>query len=207
MALDDLTGRRFGRLVVIGRAPNHICPGGSYAIAWNCVCDCGNHVVVLANSLRNGNNKSCGCYRKEYRIKHNMRNTRLYNIWANMRQRCNNTHNRQYADYGGRGITICDEWAEFETFYEWAMASSYNDSLSIDRIDNNGGYSPDNCRWASNATQSNNRRSCVNITYRGETKTLAQWAKALGMSDSALRTRLRKGWSLEKALTTPIRRW
>lgn len=206
MALDDLTGQRFGRLLVIDRAPNHICPGGSYAVVWNCVCDCGKHVQVLANSLRNGNNKSCGCYRRDKRTTHNKRNTRLYNIWANMRQRCNNANHKQYADYGGRGITICDEWADFETFYQWALANGYTESLSIDRIDNNKGYCPDNCRWADDSTQANNKRNNRIITFNGETKPLGQWAIALGIDINILRTRLYKGWSVDRALSTPCRR-
>lgn len=206
MALDDLTGQRFGRLVVISRAPNHVCPGGSYSVVWNCVCDCGNRVQVLANSLRNGNNKSCGCYRRDKRTRHRRTHTRLYNIWENMKQRCRNPNNRQYADYGGRGICVCDEWLNFEVFYQWALSNGYNDSLSIDRIDNDKGYTPDNCRWTDATTQANNRRFCWYITYNGETRTASQWAEIAGISADLFRGRLYRGWSVERALSTPIGR-
>jgi len=204
MALDDLTGQRFGRLLVVDRAPNHICPGGSYAVVWNCVCDCGKHVQVLANSLRNGSNKSCGCYRRDKRTTHNKRQTRLYTIWSKMRQRCNNPRNPQFSDYGGRGIKICEEWTNFELFYQWALSNGYSDNLSIDRIDNDKGYSPDNCRWADACTQANNRRFCRYITFNGETRTVSQWAAILGIEANTLRGRIYKGWTIERALSTPL---
>jgi len=123
-----------------------------------------------------------------------------------MRQRCNNPGHKQYVDYGGRGIRICDEWADFESFYQWALSNGYDESLSIDRIDNNKGYCPDNCRWVDGFTQANNKRNNRIITFKGETKPLGQWAVAVGIDANLLRTRLYKGWSVERALSTPHRR-
>jgi len=156
--LIDLTGQRFGRLVVIERAENK----GGHA-GWLCQCNCGKDVIVSSSSLRRGLSQSCGCKRREeiscLRSKHKGTKTRLYNIWQNMLKRCNNPHSSRYSDYGGRGITVCDEWLhDFIAFRDWALTHGYRDYLTIDRINNDKGYSPDNCRWATVAEQNRNKR-------------------------------------------------
>ena len=162
----DLTGQRFGRLTVLN--PLHL--NKNKQLTWLCKCDCGNIVNVVGMSLRNGDCKSCGCLRKEMmrqkHTKHEAYSTRtkrerLYNIYAGMKQRCFNKRSEPYKYYGGRGVTICNEWLEdYTAFREWALSNGYSETLSIDRINNDGNYEPANCRWADAYTQVHNRRSC-----------------------------------------------
>ena len=167
----DLTGQRFGRLVVLGREET-LKRGVS---RWLCQCDCGGQIVTSTNSLRRGATRSCGCLHRESAREqglksatHGLTETRLYRVWSNMKTRCYNKRNRNYARWGARGITVCDEWrADFQAFYDWAMANGYEDGLSIDRIDNDRGYSPDNCRWATPEQQANNTRSVRFIEFSG----------------------------------------
>ena len=130
---------------------------------------------------------------------------RLYGVWQGMLQRCHNPKNRQYKDYGERGITVCDEWKNnYRCFKEWALKSGYKQGLTIDRINNNEGYSPQNCRWATYKEQNRNKRSNRNITLNGETKCLSEWAEFYGLGFPVVSRRLRDGWSEEAALTTPL---
>lgn len=157
--LIDLTGQRFGRLTVVDRCG---CTSDGHS-AWLCKCDCGKTSVVNGRYLTHGNTTSCGCFHKEMLSKrsttHRKVHTRLYSIWTNMISRCTNEKVPCYHCYGGRGITVCDEWKnDFMTFYEWAMANGYADNLTIDRADNDGNYEPSNCRWITMKEQSQNRR-------------------------------------------------
>lgn len=202
----DLTGQRFGRLVVLERVENS--KNGSSR--WLCRCDCGEIRVHTAGTLNYGVVKSCGCYGKETRRErgttHNKSNTKLYRVWASMRERCSSPSCKGFAYYGGRGITVCDEWNDsFQAFYDWAISNGYGEGLSIDRIDVDGNYEPSNCRWVSKNIQANNTRKNVSIEYNGESHTIAEWAKLLGIKYGTLHKRLEEGWSAEDAFHTPVK--
>lgn len=204
----DLTGKKFGRLTVIRRVENK----GPHA-AWLCVCECGNYVTVPGRYLREGTKKSCGCLRKEimkkqkYGLRHGCVHTRLYKAWNNMIQRTSNPNKTEYEQYGGRGIKACQEWRDsFEEFRDWAMANGYRDDLTLDRIDVNGPYSPENCRWSDVYTQANNRSDNRFITYKGKTQTMAQWAREIGIKPKTLSARINGlGWDIERAIETPVK--
>lgn len=156
MKLIDITGQRFGRLIVIERDRT------KKATYWNCLCECGNKISVMGKYLRNGKTTSCGCYHKEMlsqRSKtHGLTGKRLYRIWANMKNRCLNKNVNCFPYYGGRGIAICDEWLQFDNFMKWSLSNGYDEKLTLDRINNNGNYEPLNCRWVTMKEQCQNRR-------------------------------------------------
>ena len=192
---NDITGRTFGRLTVLGL--DHVTDRGR--TYWLCKCSCADEsiVVVRRDALVSGATLSCGCFHRENRSKistrHGLASSRLYKIWNGMRQRCENSNNPRYDSYGGRGVTICRDWDNFEDFYNWSLEHGYSDELTIDRIDNNKGYSPQNCRWTDRVTQQNNRQNSHYFTYAGETKTITEWSRCLDMSYSTLWYRINRG--------------
>ena len=203
----DLTGKRFGRLTVmnISHKDDRRC------YHWLCQCACGTQKVANGRSLRGGGINSCGCLHREFNMKakttHGEYGSRLYYIWTGMTQRVTNRKNCNYSNYGGRGISICNEWLKYENFRDWSLKNGYSDKLTIDRIDNNGDYTPGNCRWITQKEQSNNKRNNRYIEYNGEVKTLSQWADMYNICRMLLRQRLNKcKWSMEKALNTPVRK-
>lgn len=192
----DLTGQKFGRLTAIKPMGRR----GTY-IAWFCQCDCGGKTIVSSGHLRTGHTKSCGCLH----TLHNESQTNLYALWRGMIKRCTYPKSPNYKYYGERGIKVCSEWeADYLIFKEWALKNGYKAGLSIDRIDNNKGYCPDNCRWTTFKEQGANKRNNILWTYNGETKHAAEWARLLGISRTALVQRVNVlHWNIEKALTTP----
>ena len=202
----DLTGQRFGRLVVVSRAEDSFTPSGRKIIRWNCECDCGNHKIVDKWHLTSGKTISCGCYRHERQIEanthHGDSHTRLHYIWAGIKQRCKDKNNLLY---GGRGITYCEEWEHYENFKEWALENGYQDNLTIDRKDNNGNYCPENCRWVTLKVQANNTRKNHYITMNGETHSMSEWCDILNLNYDTVKDRInRLHWNDVEALTTPI---
>lgn len=198
MRYKSLVGKRYTRLIVIQE--NGRNKHGN--VMWLCQCDCGNQLVVSTNSLNRGNTRSCGCLHRDYlnnprpnSMKHGCCNTRLYTIWRDMKLRCYNASQVGYKNYGGRGIVVCNGWLNsFENFYNWAINNGYKDNLTLDRIDNDGNYEPDNCRWITNLEQSNHKRNNKYVTYNGETKTIAEWSRELSISYHLIWNRLKNGW-------------
>lgn len=194
--LIDLTGQKFGKLTVVGRAPNS--KAGS--VRWACLCDCGGTSTPEKRDLRSGYSTSCGCLVGN--IKHGAsigEGTVEYEAWRSMRKRCFNTNGKRYKDYGGRGITVCERWNVFDNFL-LDMGPRPSKKHSLDRIDNDGPYSPENCRWATMAEQSTNKSTNRYVTRGGVTKTLSQWAKVYGLKVSMLYSLMDAGYSLDAAL-------
>ena len=208
MILIDLTGQRFGRWTVVKRAENSV-RGHSQ---WLCKCDCGVEKVVLGLNIKRGKTSSCGCMQREGMVAkktvHGQTYSRLYNIWCHIKYRCFNPKAKNYHNYGGRGITMCEEWRnDFQAFYDWSMQNGYSDDLSIDRNDNDGNYEPSNCRWATTKEQGNNRRTNRSVTYNGETHTITEWNDMFGFPRGLLYDRIvARNWDIEKAFVTPVRR-
>lgn len=180
-----IIGQQFGRWTVLYRVPDHIDKSGNHHVYYHCVCECGTEKDVGASGLYSGRSKSCGCLHKENAKKtaielfttHGDSKNRLYRIWTDMKRRCLNPNRKNYPNYGGRGIGICDEWLDYLSFQQWALNNGYADSLSIDRIDNDGNYEPSNCRWVSHVVQANNRRSNVYVCFNDITRSIADWAR------------------------------
>lgn len=209
----DLTGQRFGYLVAI--KPNGKTKNCN--IIWDCLCDCGNHTNVTSGNLVRGSITSCGCKRSytisEKNKTHGKSGTRLYMVWSRMVTRCTKPSHHAYKDYGGRGITVCEEWKNnYQSFYDWAMKTGYNDNApmfecTLDRIDVDGNYEPSNCRWVTIKEQARNRRSSRIIEYKGKKYCAVELAEKINMSVDTLKRRLNKGWSVDDAVNTPVRKW
>ena len=157
----------------------------------------------------NGHTQSCGCLHKDMLLTrnhvHGLSNTRLYDVWQNMKKRCFNKKRKQYKDWGGRGITICDPWMDFFGFSQWALSNGYRDDLTIERKDNNGNYCPENCTFIPIGMQSKNRRNIHLIEYHGEIKSISDWARCFDVKQNTITDRLRRGWNVERALNTPTK--
>ena len=199
-----MIGKRFGKLVVIAKGEK----GLNRENRWICRCDCGNITQSISGyALRKGDTKSCGCFRNEQssirNSKHRLSNTRLYNIWSGMKKRCLNKKNHAFKNYGGRGISVCEEWRNsFEAFFEWAVSHGYTDELTIDRIDNNGNYEPSNCRWVTMKDQQSNKRKIM-VEENGELKTVAQIAAESNVSQATIYRRLKSKGANELGQTAP----
>lgn len=202
----NLAGEKFGKLTVLSRANDYVKPSGQKIIQWNCLCDCGNETVVRGEYLKSGHTKSCGCNTHISRsITHGQSKTRLYKIWIGIRGRCYNPNRNCYRLYGERGIILCDEWFDFENFYNWSMGNGYSDELTIDRINNDLGYSPSNCRWATCREQANNKRNNRIVECDGELHTVGEWSTIVGIAQNTIRMRLDVyGWDADRAIKTPV---
>lgn len=188
----NIIGKRFGRLTVVDF--DHIDTFGNPYLV--CECDCGNTVIVRRGNLSHGTTTSCGCYHwerlRDSHTTHGLSNDRLYGIWRHMRSRCENINDDRYYRYGARGIQVCDDWQDFEKFYNWAISSGYEPDLTIDRINNDDGYYPDNCRWANSITQANNKNNNCLVTYNGHTHTIAEWARMFELKYDILWKRIKQ---------------
>ena len=206
MAVLDLKNKKFNRLLVLERAENT----KSGKSRWLCQCDCGKKTIVLGSYIKDGRVKSCGCYNHDLLIKrntkHNYDGKRICYVYRSMLSRCLNKNNKYYSEYGGRGIDICDEWIGengIKNFCEWAYANGYDENAprgqcTLDRIDNDKGYSPANCRWVDLYVQANNKRNNILINYNGKTQTLEQWCKELKLSRSMVRHRYERGCKISE---------
>jgi len=207
----DLTGRKFGRLTCVKDVGRD--RGGG--VLWLCKCECGNESIVHGGHLRNGHTQSCGCFQKEKNVivhtTHSLsrdqegNRTKLYHVWDGIKQRCSNQNSTFYKDYGGRGIQVCEDWDDYQNFHQWAISNGYKEGLTIERKDVNKGYFSENCCWATQQQQARNKRSNHKLTFHRETKILVEWAEELGINPYILSNRLRRGWSVERALTQPLR--
>lgn len=199
----QMIGQKFGRLTVIEELPER----KNGLIVYKCQCKCGKYTNVIGRELRRGHTKSCGCLIHDTITKHGKADTRLYSIYQNMLGRCYNKNNPRYKDWGGRGIKVCDEWLnDFQAFYDWAMNNGYKENLTIDRIDNNKGYTPSNCQWLTLYEQSQNRRNTLNVRYHNKVQSISKWINELNLSVTrpTIYNRLIKlGWNVEDAFYTP----
>ena len=205
MKKEDITGIKYGRLTALEYAG---VSKGKQTL-WKCKCDCGKFIIVHKQNLKNGHTISCGCYNSEIASKkskvHGVRKTRLYNIWHDMLNRCYKENHRCYKNYGKRGIQVCDEWRNnVLNFYDWSIKNGYKENLTLDRIDNDKGYSPDNCRWVTIIQQANNTSRNLFFTIDGKTETLANWCRIYNADYKLVHSRIyRKKWDILRALTQP----
>jgi hypothetical protein len=207
MNFKDLSGQKFGRLTAV----EHIGSDTQHQALWLCICDCGKEHITTGHSLLRGNCKSCGCLKNELSSerlkKHGGCGSRLYRIYDAMKQRCYNENHNHYKNYGGRGIVVCDEWkSSFDAFQQWAMQNGYADNLTIDRINVDGNYEPQNCRWITMFEQQQNRTNTHIVEYKGEKFTISQLARKHNLKPNVLERRIKNGWDIETAVTRPVRK-
>lgn len=210
--IEDMIGKKFGKLTVIREIEGYKFRRRYY----ECLCECGNTTIVEQSKLRTGHTQSCGCLHKERLIARNTTHggskDRLYKVWRDMLDRCYNPNEKSYVFYGYRGITVCDEWRkDYKSFKKFMVDLGYDDTLptgeqTIDRIDVNGNYCPDNCRLLTNKEQQNNKRSNKWITYKGETNNIRQWSHKLNIPEGIIQYRLNKGWDVDDIFNKPIRK-
>lgn len=185
--VENIIGQKFGRLLVV----KNLGVNSHGSTLHRCICDCGNIKDTPISYLKQGHTTSCGCLVKQMRTVHTLSQSRLYNIHQGMLKRCYNENSAAYQCYGGRGIIVCNEWKnDFVEFYKWAMENGYEDNLTIERIDNDGNYEPNNCRWATKAEQTRNTRKNVYFTFNGVTKTMSEWAKTFDIPLTTFRRRM-----------------
>ncbi len=202
---NDLTGRRFSRVLVLSRAPNK-----NGRVRYSCICDCGTKFETLGQHLVGGSTKSCGCLNRELasdrmKVMNHVSydtNTRLYRTWKNMKNRVRQFH-RNSKRYFERGISVCDEWQSFEPFMKWALNNGYSDGLTLDRIDNNKGYSPENCRFVDMTIQGNNKENNHYVLFRGEKLTIAEISRRYGISYGLIKDRVYRGVCGEALIEPP----
>jgi hypothetical protein len=207
--MTEIEGKKFGKLTAIRFLEWRVYKNGKRHQVWEFRCDCGKTTSALLPNVKKGHTQSCGCYLNQRRIESHTKHgdakkgqlSKLYIVWNGMLQRCRNPKYRWFHRWGGRGIKV--QWASYEDFKR-DMEDSYREGLEIDRINNDGDYSKENCRWATQREQALNRRSNVLITFRGETMPMGKWAERFGLNQKIVGDRIRKGWSVEKALTTPV---
>lgn len=205
----DLSGQRFGRLIVLSEHKS-----SSQGTMWLCKCDCGVIKYIHAKQLKRGNTQSCGCLSREksserrYIHGGKANSERLYSIWKNMNSRCNakeSTNEFLYRYYGSKGIAVCDDWKDYKNFKEWAMNNGYTDELTIDRINGNLGYNPENCRWVTRKIQSNNLSNNIKCEINGQTLTISEIAEKYNLTYNTVKGRLRRGWDIIEIIETPYR--
>ena len=200
----NMIGKKFNRLTVVceyGRDKQGRC-------RYLCRCDCGNEKVIFGGHLRSGRIKSCGCYAREVASAVNTKYAKedkiLYTTWIGMRQRCNNKNVKLYYRYGGRGISICEEWDDYLKFFHWAIENGYEKGKQLDRINNDGNYEPLNCRWVTRTENNNNKSNVKQYEIKGITHTLTEWCQINNVRRNTVKARLSRGWDIEKALFTPL---
>ena len=200
----DLTGHTYGRLKVLHESSDRLWG----RVTWACVCECGSAILAITSSLRGGNTRSCGCLQKDAirahgkpPTTHGMSNTPTYKSWKSMMDRCYLKTHESFPSYGGVGVRVVRRWHTFAGFF--ADMGIRPKGKTLDRIRNDAGYGPRNCRWATRREQANNRRCNVILTYKGKSGTIAQWARGVGLNPDTLGQRIKRGWSVERALTTP----
>lgn len=201
----NLIGQTFGRLTVLRKIRKNNC------IFWRCQCQCGKKTTVRGKDLRSLKTRSCGCYQREITSRISRKHgdsgkngSKLYLVWQSMKYRCSNKNDKGYKHYGGRGIKLCKQWHDYRAFKKWALAHGYREDLQIDRINNDGNYTPKNCQWVPHKQNMRNTRRTRWETIKGKTKSLAEWCEIYDVSYKTVHARLERGWDLLDALTRPL---